>query len=59
LFGLVSILVDAGILEPTGYGGYKVTIDVRALQQEVQLLRRKVAKLETERMLGPQDPSSQ
>lgn len=46
LFGLVSIFVEAGILEETCHGGYKVTIDVRALQQEVYMLRRKIAKLE-------------
>lgn len=59
LFGLVSVFVEAGILESTGFGGYKVAIDVQALQKEVELLRRKVAALETEKMLGPQDPSSQ
>ena len=42
-------------LEETGFGGYKVTIDVKALQKEVDLLRRKVAKLEATEMLGPQD----
>jgi hypothetical protein len=59
LLDLVDVLVEAGILEPTKFGGYEVTIDVRALQKEVELLRRKVAKMETERMLGPQEPSSQ
>ncbi len=58
LFGLLGIFVEAGILEETGFGGYKVAIDVQALQKEVDLLRRKVAKLEAIEMLGPQDPSS-
>ena len=57
LFGLVSVFVEAGILEEMGFGGYRVAIDVQALQAEVQLLRRKVAKLEAEQMLGPQDAS--
>lgn len=58
LFGLVSVFVEAGILEETGWGGYKVAIDVQALHEEVEMLRRKVAKLEAIEMLGPQDPSS-
>ena len=57
LFGLVAVFVEAGILEETGFGGYKVAIDVEALQKEVDLLRRKVAKLEAAEILGPQDPS--
>jgi hypothetical protein len=48
LFGLVGIFVEAGILEETDFGGYKIAIDVRALQREVELLRRKVAKLEAD-----------
>lgn len=58
LFGLVGIFVEAGILEETGWGGYRVAIDVKALQKEVDKLRSKVAKLEAIEMLGPQDSSS-
>lgn len=54
LGGLVSVLVDAGILEPTGFGGYKVAVAIGELQAEVEVLRKKVAKLEAEKMLGPQ-----
>ena len=54
LYGLVSIFVEAGILEETGWGGYKVAIDVRALQEEVDMLRRKVARLEAPEVLGSQ-----
>ena len=46
LSGLVRVLVEAGILEPTGWGGYKAAIDVLPLQKEVEMLRRKVARLE-------------
>jgi hypothetical protein len=46
LFGLVKIFVEAGVLEETRFGGYKVAIDVLALKDEVDLLRRKVAALE-------------
>jgi hypothetical protein len=46
LFGLVKIFVEAGILEETRFSGYKVAIDVLALKDEVDLLRRKVAALE-------------
>lgn len=58
LFGLVNIFVEAGILEETGWGGYKVATDVKALQQEVDMLRRRIAKLEAIEMLGHQDPSA-
>jgi len=46
LFSLLSVLVEAGILEDTGFGGYKVAIDIPAMEQEVELLRRKVKVLE-------------
>jgi hypothetical protein len=46
LFGLVKVFVEAGILEETRFAGYKVAIDVLALREEVDLLRRKVAALE-------------
>lgn len=48
LFGLAKIFVEAGILVETGFGGYKVAIDVLALRKEVELLRRKVSDLEKE-----------
>lgn len=52
--GLIGVLVDAGILEDTGFGGYKVAVEVRELQEEVESLRKRVIRLETEKMLGPQ-----
>ena len=45
LGSLVDVLVEAGILEPTGYGAYKVSIDIVALQEEVELLKRQVKEL--------------
>jgi hypothetical protein len=46
LFGLVKVFVEAGVLEETRFGGYKVAIDVLALKEEVDFLKRKVAALE-------------
>jgi len=46
LFGLVKVLVEAGILEETRFSGYKVAIDVPALKAEVELLRKRLVALE-------------
>lgn len=46
LFGLVRVLVEAGILEETGFGGYKVATAVPDLKAKVDLLQRKVTALE-------------
>ena len=46
LFGLMRVLEDAGILEDTGYGGYKVAVNLPELVTEVDLLRRKIKALE-------------
>ena len=46
LFGLVKVLVEAGILEETCFSGYKVSNDVPALMAEVELLRKRVVALE-------------
>lgn len=52
--GLIGVLVEAGILEDTGFGGYKVAVEIGELLEEVESLRRRVVRLETEKMLGPQ-----
>ena len=42
---LIEVLVEAGILKPTEFGGYEVAADVQALQKEVEMLRRQVDAL--------------
>ena len=46
LFGLVKVLVEAGILEETRFNGYKVAIDVPSLMAEIELLRKRLVALE-------------
>ena len=46
LFGLVRVLVEAGILEETCFSGYKVSRDVPELKAEIELLRKRVVALE-------------